>query len=80
MHPYITAELVRQLRAALEGESHNQRLAHRLPPRARTDPARDRVTATARTWPATSAPWSPAPPEPTAYGGRHDNPPRAQRT
>jgi|RhiMetdeSRZDD1v2_1073273.scaffolds.fasta_scaffold3307757_2 hypothetical protein len=49
MHPYITAELVRQLRAALEGESHNQRLAHRLPPRARTDPARDRVTATART-------------------------------
>ena len=34
MHPYITAELVRQLRAALEGESHNQRLAHRPPPRA----------------------------------------------
>jgi hypothetical protein len=49
MHPYMTAELVRQLRAGLEGESRNQRLIRQLPPRARTDPERGRVTATART-------------------------------
>ena len=49
MHPYMTAELVRQLRGGLEGESRNQRLIRQLPPRARTDPERGRVTAAART-------------------------------
>jgi hypothetical protein len=49
LHPYMTAELVRQRRAGLDAESRNQRLAHQLPPRARTDPARGRFAATART-------------------------------
>ena len=49
MHPYLTAELVRQLRAGLEAESRNQRLIRQLPPRARTDPERGRFAATART-------------------------------
>jgi hypothetical protein len=40
MHPYMTAELVRQLRAGLEAEPRNQRLIRQLPPRARTDPER----------------------------------------
>jgi hypothetical protein len=45
----MTAELVRQLRAGLETESRNQRLIRQLPPRARTDPERDRFAASART-------------------------------
>ena len=49
LHPYMTAELVRQRRAALEAQSHNQRLAHQLPPRTRTDPERGRFAVTAQT-------------------------------
>ena len=49
MHPYITAELVRQLRAGLDAESRNQRLIRQLPPRTRTDPGRGRFATTART-------------------------------
>jgi hypothetical protein len=49
LHPFMTEELVRQRRAALDAQSHNQRLAHQLPPRARSDPARGRFTVTART-------------------------------
>jgi hypothetical protein len=50
LHPFMTAELVRQRRAALDAESHNHRLAHQLPPRARADPARGRFAVTARTF------------------------------
>ena len=49
LHPFMTAELVRQRRAALDAEAHNQRLARQLPPRARTDPERGRFAVTART-------------------------------
>ena len=49
LHPFMTQELVRQRRAAREAQSRNQRLAHQLPPRARTDPARGRFVVTART-------------------------------
>ena len=49
MHPYLNAELVRQLRAGLEAESRNQRLIRQLPPRTRTDPERGRFATTART-------------------------------
>jgi hypothetical protein len=49
LHPFMTAELVRQRRAALDAESRNQRLAHQLPPPAGTDPERGRFAVTART-------------------------------
>jgi hypothetical protein len=49
LHPYMTAELVRQLRADMEAEARNQRLIRQLPPRARTDPERGRFAATAQT-------------------------------
>lgn len=49
MHPYMTAELVRQLRAGLEAESRNQRRIRQLPPRTPTDPERGRFATTART-------------------------------
>jgi hypothetical protein len=49
MHPFMTAELVRQLRAGLDAEARNQRLIRQLPPRARTDPERGRLATTART-------------------------------
>jgi hypothetical protein len=48
-HPFMTAELVRQRRAALDAESRNQRLVRQLQPRARTDPERGRLVLTART-------------------------------
>jgi hypothetical protein len=48
LHPYMTAELVRQLRAGLDGESRNQRVVRQLPPPARTDPER-RFATRART-------------------------------
>jgi hypothetical protein len=48
-HPFMTAELVRQRRAALDAESRNQRLVRQLRPRARTDPERGRFALTART-------------------------------
>ena len=43
LHPFMTAELVRQRRAALQAESRIQPLVRQLQPRARTDP---------RAWPA----------------------------
>jgi hypothetical protein len=49
MHPFMTAELVRQRRTSLDAESRNQRLARQLPPRARAGPERGRFAATART-------------------------------
>ena len=49
LHPFMTAELVRQRRAALDAESRNQRPAHQLPPRARAGPERGRFAVTART-------------------------------
>jgi hypothetical protein len=49
LHPFMTAELVRQRRAALDAESRNQRLVRQLQPRARTDPERGRFVLTART-------------------------------
>jgi hypothetical protein len=49
LHPFMTAELVRQRRAALDAESRNQRLVRRLQPGARTDPERGRFVLTART-------------------------------
>ena len=49
LHPFMTTELVRQRRAALDAEARNQRLIRQLPPRARTDPERGRFAATAQT-------------------------------
>jgi hypothetical protein len=49
LHPFMTAELVRQRRAALEAEAHNQRVVRQLHLRARTDPEPGRFAATART-------------------------------
>jgi hypothetical protein len=48
-HPFMTAELVRQWRAALDAEAHNQQLVRQLQPRTHTDPERGRFAATART-------------------------------
>ena len=48
LHPFMTQELVRQRRAALDGEARNQRLVHQAEPRARADPERGRVATTAR--------------------------------
>jgi hypothetical protein len=48
LHPFMTAELVRQRRAALDAESRNQRLVHPLQPRARADPDRGRFAVTAQ--------------------------------
>jgi hypothetical protein len=48
-HPFMTAQLVRQRRAALDAESRNQRLVRQLQPRARTDPERGRFVLSART-------------------------------
>ena len=61
----MTAELVRQRRAALDAEAGNQRLVRQLQPTARTDPERGRFATTARTLAsATSAPWWPCATEP----------------
>jgi hypothetical protein len=49
LHPHMTAELVRQRRAALDAEAGNQRLIRQLQPTARTDPERGRFDTTART-------------------------------
>lgn len=49
LHPFMTAELVRQRRAGLEAESRNQRVIRQLHPRTPTDPARSRFATTART-------------------------------
>ena len=50
LHPYMTAELVRQLRAGLEADARNQRLVRQLQRPARTGPERGRFAATARTF------------------------------
>ena len=49
LHPFMTAELVRQRRAALDAESRNQRLGRQLQPRPRTGPERGRFAVTGRT-------------------------------
>ena len=49
-HPFMTAELVRQRRAALDAEARNQRVVRQLQPRARANPERGRFAATARTF------------------------------
>jgi hypothetical protein len=49
MHPFMTAELVRQRRAALEAEAHNQRVVRQLHLPTPTGPKRARFAATART-------------------------------
>jgi hypothetical protein len=46
LHPFTTAELVRQRRAALDAESRNQRLVRQLQPRARADPESGRLVPT----------------------------------
>jgi|Tabmets5t2r1_1033131.scaffolds.fasta_scaffold476125_1 hypothetical protein len=48
LHPHMTAELVRQRRAALDAEAGNQRLVRQLQPTARPDPERGRYARTAR--------------------------------
>jgi hypothetical protein len=48
-HPFMTTELARQRRAALDGEARNQRLVHQAEPRPHADPERGRFAATART-------------------------------
>ena len=50
LHPFMTAELVRQRRAALDAESRNQRLVRQRQPRTRADPERGRFALTARTF------------------------------
>ena len=50
LHPFITAELVRQRRAALDAESRNQRLLRQLQPQSRGDPERRRFAAVAQTF------------------------------
>jgi hypothetical protein len=49
LHPFMTAELARQRRAALAAEAGNQRRIRQRPPRAHTDPERGRFAAPART-------------------------------
>jgi hypothetical protein len=49
MHPFITAELVRQRLAALDAESYNERLRRDLQPQSRTDPQRRRLAVVAQT-------------------------------
>jgi hypothetical protein len=49
LHPFITAELVRQLRAGLDAEARSQRIVRQLQLRTPTDPERGRFAATART-------------------------------
>jgi hypothetical protein len=48
MHPYMTEQLVRDRRAALDAEAHGARLVRRAERPARAEHGRRRVTATAR--------------------------------
>jgi hypothetical protein len=48
MHPYMTEQLVRDRRAALDAEARGGRLARRVVRPARTDLRRPRLTLTAR--------------------------------
>jgi hypothetical protein len=50
LHPFMTAELVRQRRADLDAESRNERLVRQIQPRARADPESGRMVLTARTF------------------------------
>lgn len=50
LHPFMTAELVRQRRAALDAESRNKRLVRHLLPQARADPKSGRFVVAARTF------------------------------
>jgi hypothetical protein len=49
LHPFMTAELVRQRRAALDAEARHQPVVRQLQLRTPTDPERGRFAATART-------------------------------
>jgi|RhiMetdeSRZDD1v2_1073273.scaffolds.fasta_scaffold241546_2 hypothetical protein len=49
LHPFMTQELVRQRRAALEAESRSQRLVRHIH-RARADPERGRFAVAAQTF------------------------------
>jgi hypothetical protein len=49
-HPFITAELVRQRRAALDAESCNERLRRDLQPQRRADPECRRLAVVAQTF------------------------------
>jgi hypothetical protein len=78
LHHFMTTELVRQRRAALDAEAHDQRVV-RNSSRTHPDPGRGRFAATARMVARqvrglVAAP----PPEPATHGGRHDHPPRAK--
>jgi hypothetical protein len=48
-HPFMTAELVRQRRAALDAEARTQQVVRQLHLRTHTDPEPGRFAATART-------------------------------
>jgi hypothetical protein len=48
LHPFMTQELVRQRRAALDAESRTQRLTHQLQHRAPAGPERGRLAVTAQ--------------------------------
>jgi hypothetical protein len=50
LHPFMTEELVRQRRTALEAESRNQPLARQLQPRVRAVTERGRFAITAQTF------------------------------
>jgi hypothetical protein len=75
LHPFMTAELVRQRRAALDAESRNQRLGRQLQPQLAPIPSAAGSPSRHGRPRATSAPWWPAPPEPADYRDCHDNPP-----
>jgi hypothetical protein len=49
LHPFITQELVRQRRAALDAEARHQRVVRQLQLRTPTDPECGRFAATAQT-------------------------------
>jgi hypothetical protein len=49
LHPFMTEELVRQRRTALEAESRDQRLARQLQPRVRAVTERGRFAIPAQT-------------------------------
>jgi hypothetical protein len=50
LHPFMTQELVRQRRAALDAESRDERLGRQLQPPTRTDPERGRLAVVAQTF------------------------------
>jgi hypothetical protein len=50
MHPYMTEQLVRDRRAALDAEAHGERLVRPVETRAKAHGGRRRITLTARTF------------------------------